>query len=83
MFTRMVNQAKLRSYNMAPHCKYGFEVPRTFEQALRLDKRNGNTLWEDAATFELTQIDDYDTFIDKGYHTCYAGPLSSGVWDSG
>ena len=37
-FTRMVNQAKLRSYNTAPRYKYGFEVPRTYEQALRLDK---------------------------------------------
>jgi hypothetical protein len=53
----MVNQAKLRSYNMAPHYKYGFEVPRTYEQALKLDKRNGDTLWEDAATLELIQID--------------------------
>jgi Reverse transcriptase (RNA-dependent DNA polymerase) len=39
------------------------------EQALRLDKKNGNTLWEDAATLELTQINDYTTFIDKGHHT--------------
>jgi hypothetical protein len=65
-FTQM--QAKLRSYNTAPRYKYGFKVPRTYEQALKLDKRNGNTLWEDAATLELTQIDDYDTFIDKGRH---------------
>jgi hypothetical protein len=68
VFTRMVNQAKLRSYNTAPHYKYGFEVPRTYEQALCLDKRNGNTFWADAATLELTQIDDYDTFIDKRHH---------------
>jgi hypothetical protein len=71
----MVNQAKLRSYKTAPHYKYGFEVPRTFEQALRLDKRNGNTLWEDDATLELTQIDDYDTFIDKGHHTKVKAPI--------
>jgi hypothetical protein len=67
VFTHMVNQAKLRS--TAPCYKYGFKVPRTYEQALRLDKRNGNTLWADAATLELTQIDDYETFIDKGHHT--------------
>jgi hypothetical protein len=36
---------------------------------LRLDKRNGNTLWGDATVLELTQIDDYATFIDKGHHT--------------
>jgi hypothetical protein len=64
----MVNQAKLRSHNTT-HCyKYGFEVTRTYEQALCLDMKNGNTLWEDAATLELTQIDDYSTFINKGRH---------------
>jgi hypothetical protein len=68
-FTQMVNQAKLRSFNTAPRYKYGFEVPRTYEQVICLNKRNGNTLWQDAATLELTQIDDYDTFIDKGHHT--------------
>jgi hypothetical protein len=74
-FTSMVNQAKLRSSNMAPRYKYGFEVPRTYEQALRLDKRNGTTLWGDAAILELTQIDDYVTFIDKGHHTKVKAPI--------
>jgi Reverse transcriptase (RNA-dependent DNA polymerase) len=71
----MVNQAKLRSYNTAPRYKYGFEVPRTFEQALKLDKRNGSTLWEDAATLELTQIADYATFRDKGHHCKVKPPV--------
>jgi hypothetical protein len=65
----MVNQAQLRSYNTAPRYKYGFEVPRTYEEALRLDKSSRNTKWADAATLDLTQIDDYHTFIDKGHHT--------------
>jgi hypothetical protein len=65
-FTRMVKQAKLRLFNTAPRYKYGFEIPRTYEQAHSLDKRNGNTLWGDATVLELTQIDDYVTFIDKG-----------------
>jgi hypothetical protein len=30
VFTRIVNQAKLRSCNTAPRYKYGFEVPRTY-----------------------------------------------------
>ena len=38
VFTRMVNQAKLRSFNTAPRYKYGFEVPRTYDQAMRLDQ---------------------------------------------
>jgi hypothetical protein len=36
---------------------------------MRLDQRNGNTLWEDAITLEVSQIGDYDTFIDNGHHT--------------
>jgi Reverse transcriptase (RNA-dependent DNA polymerase) len=71
----MVNQAKLRSYNTAPLYKYGFEIPRTYEQALCLDKRNGNTLWGDATVLELTQIDDYVMFIDKGHHTKVKPPI--------
>jgi Reverse transcriptase (RNA-dependent DNA polymerase) len=58
-----------------PCYKYGFEVPRTYEQALCLDKRNGNTLWGDATVLELTQIDDYDTFIEKGHHTKVKTPI--------
>ena len=42
---RMVNQAKLRSYNTAPKYKYGFEVPRNYVHALRLDELNKNTRW--------------------------------------
>jgi Reverse transcriptase (RNA-dependent DNA polymerase) len=68
-FTRQVNQAKLRSFNTAARYKYGIEVPRTYEHAMRLDQRNGNTLCCDAITLELTQIGDYDTFIDNGHYT--------------
>ena len=74
VFTRMVNQAKLRSFNTAPRYKYGFEVPRTYDQAMRLDQKNKNTRWKDAATLELDQIFEYKTFIDKGHHTKTSPP---------
>jgi Reverse transcriptase (RNA-dependent DNA polymerase) len=67
--------AKLRSFNTAPRYKYGFEVPRTYEQALCLDKRNGNALWGDATVLKLTQIDDYVTFINKSHHTKVKVPI--------
>jgi len=73
-FTRMVNQAKLRSFNTAPKFKNGFEIPKTYEQAVRLDERNGNTRWQDATKTEFTSIDEYHTFIDKGHHTKAAIP---------
>ena len=42
---RMANQAKLRSFWLAPRYKYGFEVPCNFKHAKELDKKNGNTKW--------------------------------------
>jgi hypothetical protein len=45
---------------------YGFLVPQNHKQAMQLDKENGNTLWRDEEILELGQIDEYDTFIDKG-----------------
>jgi Reverse transcriptase (RNA-dependent DNA polymerase) len=68
-FTRMVHQAKLRSFYTAPKYKYGFEVPRNYDHALRLDENNGNTLWKDAVAIELQNITEYQSFIDKGHHT--------------
>ena len=68
-FTRMVNQAKLRSYHMAPRFKYGFEVPRDYVHAMQLDERNKDTRWRDAIALELLQIDEYQTFHDLGHHT--------------
>jgi hypothetical protein len=52
----MVNQAKLKSFHTAPKYKYGYEIPRTFEQAKQIDARNGNTLWGDATLLELNKL---------------------------
>jgi hypothetical protein len=62
----MVNQAKLCSFRTSPKYKYGYEVPRSYQHAMELDKRNGNTRWQDAIDLELAQLYDYDTFIDYG-----------------
>jgi len=35
--------------------KFGVEVPRTFEDVIRLDKENGNTKWADARAKEMEQ----------------------------
>ena len=56
-FERMANQAKMRSFNLSPRYKYGFEVPRTYDQAIKLDQRNNNTKWQEAVKIELAQID--------------------------
>ncbi len=63
---RMVNQAKLQSYRTAPRYKYGYEIPKDFNHAVELDKRNGNTKWQDSTMLEMDQLHDYQTFKDLG-----------------
>jgi hypothetical protein len=38
-FTDLVNQAKLKSFGNTPK----YEIPCTYEQAMRFDENNGNT----------------------------------------
>ena len=45
-----------------PKFKFGVEVPRSVNHALQLDKKNGNTLWEDAIKTELKMLEKYNTF---------------------
>ena len=42
---RMVRQAKLRSYKTSPKYMFGFQIPRNYAEALKLDEQNGNTRW--------------------------------------
>jgi hypothetical protein len=62
----MVNQAKLRSYSSAKRYKYGFEVPRNYEDAICIHCQNTNTKWQDAVKMELESVHGYNVFIDKG-----------------
>jgi hypothetical protein len=43
--------------------KFGIQVPKRIKNALNLDKKNGNNLWEEAINTELKQLTDYETFI--------------------
>ena len=45
---------------------YGFLVPRDHHQAMDIDLQNGNTKWKDSEDIKLAQVDEYDTFEDKG-----------------
>ena len=63
---RLANKAKLQSFRSKPIFMYGFQVPRNHVEAMELDRINGNTMWKDAETTELGQIDEYESFIDKG-----------------
>ena len=45
---------------------YGVLIPKTYEQALECDKKNGNTKWQDCTKLEMDQVDEYTTFLNKG-----------------
>jgi hypothetical protein len=64
---RQVNQARLRSYRTAPKYMFGYRIPRDYDEAIALDKENGNTKWKDATELEMKQLADYDTFHDLGH----------------
>ena len=42
-FTRLIKQAKLRPFRTSPRFKYGYEFPKNYADAVRLDKKNKNT----------------------------------------
>ena len=63
---RQAKQAKLHSFRTKLIYMYGYQVPRNHRQAMELDERNGNTKWRDSELVELAQIDEYETFLDKG-----------------
>jgi hypothetical protein len=65
-FKRMVMQATMQSQRNAVVYKFGVRLPRSRAEAFAFDAENGNTKWQDATALELDQLDEYDTFIDKG-----------------
>ena len=63
---RLANMVKLRAFSTVPKFKYGYEIPKSYSHAMKLDKRNGNTKWADATRLELELMDSYNVFDDKG-----------------
>jgi len=51
---RIINKLK-NKYWRTTH-KYGVRIPKTTEEALRLDRINGNTLWQDAIEKEMKKV---------------------------
>jgi hypothetical protein len=54
---RIISLVKRRNarYLKRTH-KFGIELPKTVQEALALDKKNGNTLWADAISKEIKNI---------------------------
>ena len=66
---RTLRQAQLHSFRTKPIYMYGYQVPRSHDEAMMLDEENGNRLWYEAEQKELNQIDEYHVFDqhEKGY----------------
>ena len=54
-FGRMINQAALKNFRNRPIYKYGYQVPRNHAEAVFIDEKNGNTLWQDSEKLEIDQ----------------------------
>ena len=63
---RSVKQSRIRQVRASARYQHGFQVPKDYNDAMRLDKENGNTHWQDAMDLELTQIHEYKVFKDTG-----------------
>ena len=66
VLARMINQARLKNLRNRPVYKYGFQVPRNHEEAVAIDERMGNTMWQDAEKLEIQQLFDYEAFKSIG-----------------
>ena len=63
---RAVKQSRIRQGRASARYQHGFQVPKDYNDAIRLDKENSNTHWQDAMDLELTQIHEYKVFKDTG-----------------
>jgi hypothetical protein len=64
---RMVNQARLRAAKTAPRYKFGYHIPKNYDEAMDFDRKNGNRRWKESIDLEMAQLADYDTFKDLGH----------------
>ena len=59
---RLINKvnSQMTKFNM----KFGIEVPNTYEEAIELDRKNGNALWADSINKELKVVNVAFDFLD-------------------
>jgi len=54
--------SKVKSKYWTTSTKFGIRLPKTVEEALRLDTENGNTFWRDAIEKEMKKIQSMNAF---------------------
>jgi hypothetical protein len=52
-------------YHKRTH-KFGIEVPKTYDDCVRIDNENGNTLWQDAIRKEMAKVRIAFQLLDEG-----------------
>jgi hypothetical protein len=67
-FLRLVKQAKMKSYHQSTKYKFGYRIPKDYKEVIQLDELNQNTKWEDATVTEMSQLKEYECFIDAGIY---------------
>jgi hypothetical protein len=78
-FLRLIKQAKMKSYRQSMKYKFGYRIPKDYKEALKLipkdykealklDELNQNTKWEDATITKMSQLKEYECFIDAGIY---------------
>ena len=72
---RAVKQSRIHQVRASARYQHGFQVPRDYNDAMRLDKENGNTYWQDAMDLELNQIHEYKVFKDTGKAQSHNGKV--------
>ena len=60
------NLLELSSFRRAPIYQFGYKVPRSPQEAIRLNEENNNTRWQGAMALEMEQLQEYKTFTDLG-----------------
>jgi hypothetical protein len=58
-FLHLIKQAKIKSYHQSPNYKFGYRIPKDYEEALKIDELNQNTKWENATVTEMSQLKEY------------------------
>ena len=72
---RAVKQSRIRQVRASARYQHGFQVPKDYNDAIRLDKENSNTHWQDAMDLEVTQIHEYKVFKDTGKAQFHNGKI--------
>jgi hypothetical protein len=61
--TRQYILQEYKKIQQACRYKFGIQVPKGIKNAIDLDKKSGNQLWQESFKTELKQLTDYQTFI--------------------